>query len=119
MATTVLNRLKLELSNKDYFKDEEYSIYLEENNLDPMDIYNKKEMERKLLETVLDILEALSNDIDMMRKIIDPTTEFSEDACYKFLEMRVQKIKDRIATLPNPENEDGNSNIFMLFKSSR
>ncbi len=33
----VLDRLKLELNNKDYFNDEEYTIYLEENDLSATD----------------------------------------------------------------------------------
>ncbi|BAH05478.1 hypothetical protein [Clostridium kluyveri] len=119
MAITVLERLKLELHHKDYFKDEEYSIYLKENNLDPIDTYNKEEMQRKLLFTIIDILETLVNDIDLMRKIEDPTTQLSISECYKLLETRIQKIKDRIATLPDPDDEDGNSNIFMLFSKNR
>lgn len=119
MAITVLERLKVELNHKDYFKDEEYSLYLEENNLDPMDTYIKKEMQRNLLFTIIDILEAVGNDIDLMRKIKDPTTEFSVAECYKLLENRIQKIKDRIATLPDPDGEDNSSNVFMLFTSSR
>ncbi|APM37814.1 hypothetical protein [Clostridium kluyveri] len=116
---TVLERLKVELNHKDYFKDEEYSMYLEENNLDPMDTYIKKEMQRNLLFAIIDILEAVGNDIDLMRKIENPTTQLSVAECYKLLESRIQKIKDRIATLPDPDDEDGNSNVFMLFKSSR
>ena len=38
---TNLERLKLELSNKSYYTDEEYSVFLNENNLVPTDTYDK------------------------------------------------------------------------------
>lgn len=70
----VLDRLKLELSNQKYFTDTEYTQFLTENNLTPTDEYNKAEMQKGLLNTVIDVLEAVSNDIDTMRTI---STEFA------------------------------------------
>ncbi len=40
----VLNRLKMELSNQEYFTDEQYIQFLTENNLSPTDEYNKADM---------------------------------------------------------------------------
>lgn len=119
MNISVLDRLKIELNHKDYFKDEEYTMYLSENKLTAIDTYDKGTMQRNLLFTIIDILEAVGNDIDLMRKIEDPTTQLSVAECYKLLEDRIQKIKDRIATLPDPDSEDDTSNIFMLFTSDR
>ena len=66
---TNLERLKLELSNKSYYTDEEYNVFLNENNLVPTDTYDKVNNEIDLLKTVVNILETLSNDVDLMRKI--------------------------------------------------
>ena len=43
-----LDRLKLELNNKEYFTEEEYSIFLNENGLDPIAKYDKSTMQRDL-----------------------------------------------------------------------
>lgn len=45
----VLQRLKLELSNQEYFSDSEYTQFLNENNLDATDEYIKSDMQRPLL----------------------------------------------------------------------
>ena len=99
----VLDRLKMELSNKQYFSDEQYIQFLAENSLTPTDEYNKPTMQKQLLYTVLDILEAVSNDIDVMRSI---ETEFSnEGSAYKYIADRIQQVKDKIASIPEPEED--------------
>ena len=98
----VLDRLKMELSNQEYFSDEQYIQFLTENDLTPTDEYNKADMQKQLLYTVLDILEAVSNDIDIMRSI---ETEFSnEGSAYKYIADRIQQVKDKIASIPEPED---------------
>ncbi len=100
---TVLNRLKLELSNQEYFNDEEYTQFLSENNLVATDTYDKATMQRELLLTVLDVLEAISNDIDIMRRT---TTEFVDTTtAYAMLESRIAKVKDKIASIPEQGEE--------------
>ena len=100
---TVLDRLKLELANKEYMTDTEYIVFIKENNLDETITYNKATMQKQLLLTVLDILEVVSNDVDIMRKV---ETEFSTTSdAYKYLEKRIAQIKDRIASLPIEEEE--------------
>ena len=37
----VINRLKMELANQNYFEDTQYMQFLEENNLNPISEYNK------------------------------------------------------------------------------
>ena len=99
----VLDRLKMELSNKSYFPDEQYTQFLTENSLTSTDEYDKQTMQKPLLYTVLDISEAVSNDIDIMRSI---ETEFSnEGSAYKYIADRIQQVKDKIASIPEPDEE--------------
>lgn len=101
----VLDRLKMELSNQAYFTDEQYIQFLTENSLTQTDEYDKSTMQKSLLFTVIDVLEAVTNDIDLMTGI---STEFSNiGQAYEFLEARIQQVKDKIAAIPD-ENEDYN-----------
>lgn len=99
----VLDRLRMELSNQSYFSDEQYIQFLTENSLVPTDEYDKPTMQKQLLYTVLDVLEAVTNDIDLMTGI---STEFSNiGQAYEFLEARIQQVKDKIASIPEPEDD--------------
>jgi hypothetical protein len=102
---TVLERLKLELNNKEYLTDAEYTQFLKENDFDIiiMPEYDKLTMQKPLLYTVIDVLEVVSNDVDIMRRV---ETEFTTTSdAYKHLQERIQNIKDRIAAIPDPEEE--------------
>ncbi|NME94605.1 hypothetical protein HF847_01095 [Clostridium cochlearium] len=110
---TILERLKIELNNKDYFTDDTYIMYLQENNLDPTVEYNKKDMQRDLLLTVIDILETISNDVDLMRKVEDGTVGLGTTEAYKLLRQRIKDIKERIASIP--VTEETFSNVSLLF----
>ena len=99
----VYDRLKMELSNQEYFSEEQYNQFLIENDLLPTDEYIKSEMQKQLYLTCIDILEAVCNDIDLMTGI---STEFSNiGEAYQFLEARIANIKDKIASIPDPEEE--------------
>lgn len=99
----VLDRLKMELSNQQYFSDEQYIQFLTENSLTPTDEYDKSTMQKSLLFAVVDVLEAVTNDIDLMTGI---STEFSNiGQAYEFLEARIQQVKDKIAAIPEPEED--------------
>ncbi|MDG6891179.1 hypothetical protein [Clostridium perfringens] len=112
---TNLERLKLELSNKKYYKDSEYSVFLEENNLVPTGNYVKANNEINLLKTVVSVLETLANDTDIMRKI-DNKDIMSIDQAYKFLEKRIYRVNTKIIELQ--EIKDGtNLNIRPIFFS--
>lgn len=114
---TVLNRLKLELSNKTYFTDEEYTIFLQENNLAVTDNYNKATMQKSLLYTILDILEAVSNNVDLLRKV---ETEFQTTGeAFKHLQSRIADIKKRIATIPDETEPENNSPFTLMWTKSR
>ena len=93
----------MELSNQSYFPDNQYIQFLTENSLVPTDEYDKSTMQKNLLYTVLDVLEAVTNDIDLMTGI---STEFSNiGQAYEFLEARIQQVKDKIASIPDPEED--------------
>lgn len=60
-------------------------------------------MQKSLLFTVIDILEVVSNDVDIMRRV---ETEFTTTSdAYKHLQERIQNIKARIASIPDSEEE--------------
>lgn len=93
----------MELSNQEYFTDEQYIQFLVENDLTYTDEYVKADMQKNLLYTVLDVLEAVTNDIDLMTGI---STEFNDiGQAYQFLEARIQQVKDKIAAIPEPEED--------------
>ncbi|WP_338595202.1 hypothetical protein QJR28_09500 [Clostridium baratii] len=110
---TNLGRLKLELNHKNYYKDTEYSVFLEENNLVPTENYVKADNEINLLKTVVSILETLANDTDLMRKI-DNKDIISIDQAYKFLEKRIYRINTKILELQE-EQQGVNTNIRPIF----
>lgn len=109
---TNLERLKLELSNKEYYSDNEYKVFLEENNLVPTDTYVKSDNQIQLLETVVSVLETLSNDVDIMRKI-DNKDIVSIDQASKYLSQRIYNINKKILDLK--EEKDDTDNISFLF----
>lgn len=113
MAITNLERLKIQLSKKQYYSDEEYKMFLEENRLKPLFEYDKEENEIALLETVIAILETLANDVDLMRKI-DNKDIVSIDQASKYLSTRIEDINRKILTLKE-EKEENPSNISFLF----
>ena len=99
----VLQRLKMGLSDQEQFSDEQYTQFIAENSLAPTDEYDKPTMQKQLLFTVIDVLEAVTNDIDIMTGI---STEFSDiGQAYQFLEARIQQVKDKIASIPEPEED--------------
>ena len=99
----VLDRFKLELSNQQYFSDEAYIQFLSENYLEPDEEYRKDVMQRDLLQAVIDTLEAVSNDIDIMRSI---STSFGTiGQAYDYIEQRIYQLNDKKAAIPLPYEE--------------
>lgn len=99
----VYDRLLMELSNQQYLTEEQYKQYLIENDLDPTVEYVKADMQKQLYFSVIDILEAMMNDMDTMMSISTDFTDISQ--AYEFLEQRVFNLKDKIAAIPDPEEE--------------
>ncbi len=98
---TVLQRLKIELNNKEYFDDDTYKILIAENDLLYSTTYDKDSMQRKLLITVKDILEAVSNDVDIMMRV---SSEFqNQDSAYRWLKDRIEQLELKIEKTPDPE----------------
>lgn len=110
---TNLERLKLELSNKAYYSDTEYTVFLQENNLEPNGSYQKFNNQINLLETVINILETLANDVDLMRKI-DSKDIISVDQASKYLASRIRNIKAKIIEIQESKIES-TGNINMMF----
>jgi MinD-like ATPase involved in chromosome partitioning or flagellar assembly len=108
-----LERLKLELSNKQYYTDIEYSVFLEENKLSPTTTYVKADNQINLLETVINILESLGNDVDLMRKI-DNKDIITVDQASKYLSQRIYNINAKILKLKE-DAEPTTSNISFMF----
>ena len=103
MATgmTVLQRVKFELANKQYYSDDEYKVIIYENHLVPDAVYNKDIDQRNMLEAVYAIMQSLANNLSLYRKI---ETEFAtEDQAYKYLQLRLKDMLDRINALENPK----------------
>lgn len=112
---TTIERIRVELGNtSENFTTEMIEMYLQENNLDPVQEYNKATMQRDLLYTIVDILEATANDIDLMRKITDESTGLSTGDAYKHLQARIADVKKRIQAIPT-EDTDAHSNVQLLF----
>ena len=113
MAINTLERLKIELNEKPYYDDPTYEVYLEENDLDPTDTYDKSTMQKQFYQTVYDILSSLSNNIDLFRDI---ETEFATTGeAYSALEKRLKALEKRIESIPDSNDSDDNSSIHYLF----
>lgn len=96
---TNINRLKLELSNKAYFTDDEYAVFLEENGLIAIEEYSKDLDESYLLQSVIAILQALNNNIEIFMNV---STEFvNTTSAYKNLKDRIDELYKRIALIPS------------------
>jgi hypothetical protein len=105
MATviSVLDRLKMELNNKDYYPDDTLSIYLSENDLNATDTYTQSTMKKQLFQTVYDVLDSLANNIDLFRSV---ETEFTTTGqAYKFLQKRLDDIEKKILAIPDSTGE--------------
>lgn len=113
MATsiTVLERLKMELNNKDYYSDDAYAIYLSENNLTATDTYAASTMKKQLFQTVYDVLDSLANNLDLFRSI---ETEFTTTGqAYQYLQKRLDDIEKKILAIPDSTGTTESQFVFM------
>ena len=111
---TNIERLQIELSEKDYFSDraktlEVYEEILEENNLDPYEEYTKANDQINMLESVYTIIQMLANNIELYIKV---ETEFATtSAAYQYLQKRLKDLRDEIDRVKldtHYEDESGN-----------
>lgn len=93
---TNLARLQLELANREYLSEEQYAVLLDENGLDAVSEYTAANR-KPLLQTVLNVLEILANDIDNFRKVETEFTTTSE--AYSALTVRIQTVKNKISAI--------------------
>jgi uncharacterized small protein (DUF1192 family) len=120
-----IERLNLELNDKDYFGNAQQDLFeniLTDNNLDPLDEYVKDNDRVNMLESVYDVLNMLSNDIDKFRRV---ETEFvTTSAAYQYLQKRLKDLRaeiDRVKLETAYTDEDGNTSSvvgFMYFNSA-
>jgi hypothetical protein len=114
---TNLERLKIEIKGIGY-SDDELSIYLQENGLDPEDEYNPSSNSNKkaIYLTALNLLESLANQPQLMKayKIDDDVTitDFSDS-----LQNRIEQLTRKIRMMSDTETSNGSGNVFMLFDS--
>lgn len=110
---TNLERLKLELNNKEYYTDNFYNEFLSENGLESSITYIKVDNEQRLLQAVVSVLESLSNDIDVFRKV---STEFATATdAYKYLRQRIYDVQRRISWLNDKDTEGNTSNVTYMY----
>lgn len=109
---TNLERLSVELAHQPYLPDEDYIALLEENGLDGTEEYAQQDR-RKLLCTVLAILQIMLNDIDLYRRV---QTEFATvSAATNSLNKRITAIKSEILAL-DAETAESTSCVSYLFR---
>lgn len=114
-----IERLNLELNDKDYFGNSQRDLFeniLNDNNLDPFDEYSKENDRVNMLESVYDILNMLANDIDKFRRV---ETEFvTTSAAYQYLQKRLKDLRaeiDRVKLETAYTDEDGNTSSVVGF----
>lgn len=112
---TNYERLMMYLNHKQYYPKSEMQVYLSENGLDASELYDKNKDYRKMHCTLLEILESLTNNLDIFRTI---ETEFATTSeAYNFLERRIQKLKQKIDEIPDEPVEGGRGSDFShIFK---
>lgn len=109
---TNLERLSLELSHQPYLSDADYTALLEENGLDSAEEYTLQDR-RKMLCTVLSVLQIMCNDIDLYRRV---QTEFTTvSAATESLNKRIQSLKNEILALDR-ETAEAASCVTYLFR---
>ena len=109
---TNIERLKMQLSNRQYLDDSQYSVLLLENGLNSDEQYFTSD-QRALLCTVLDVLEILSNDIDNFRRI---ETEFATTtAAFEALSTRILEIKNKIAAIDADTGRENDSPFTFMY----
>ncbi|MCI6824687.1 MAG: hypothetical protein MR885_04890 [Ruminococcus bromii] len=112
-----IERLNLELNDKDYFGNAQQDLFeniLTDNNLDPLDEYVKDNDRVNMLESVYDVLNMLSNDIDKFRRV---ETEFvTTSAAYQYLQKRLRDLRaeiDRVKLETAYTDEQGNTSSII------
>ena len=116
---TILERMKLELNNKNYYTDAEYTQFLIEAGADmdiPYDYVNSHTNRRSVLRAVKAVFESLANNIDYFRTI---TTEFATTTqAMGYINDRINSYNKQIAELDALDTASGTtSNITFMYRN--
>jgi hypothetical protein len=107
-------RLLLEMGNRLYFSQDQYTELLLENGLVSTETFNKNFNMLPLLKTAKQILESLSNNIDYYMTV---QTEYTtQSSAYNSLQDRIHRIDNRINEL-SANGVDDNSPICYLYRN--
>lgn len=109
-----LQRLQLETKGISLEQDE-LTIYLQENELNPFDEYNPQSATNKkmIYQSALSVLESIANNPTLMKSVkLDDMTvsDFHEN-----LMNRIDQLERKIRKLKTDEQVANNSNVFILF----
>lgn len=110
------NLQRLELETKGIkLEQDELSIYLQENDLQPFVEYNPQSAtnQRNIYKSALSVLESIANDVSRMKSVkLDDMTvsDFSES-----IQNRIDQLERKIRLLKTDEQLQNESNFFMLF----
>lgn len=110
---TNIQRIQIEVQDIN-LSQEELTVYLQENELQPHDEYNPKSAtnKRNIYRTALSILESIANNPSLMKayKQDDISVfQFAEN-----IQGRIDQLERKIRTM---KTDDQNSNYFMLFNN--
>lgn len=112
-----LNNLqRLELETKGIkLEQDELSIYLQENDLQPFTEYNPQSSTSKknIYRAALSVLESIANDVTRMKsvKLDDMTVSDFSDS----IQSRIDQLERKIRQLKTDEQLQNESSFFMLF----
>lgn len=110
---TNYDRLLIELNNRMYYDERVYKKFLNENNLNPEDTYDKNTDHAQLLETVYAILHTLLSNIDAYRKI---ETEFvTQGEAATALQNRLKYLRSEIDRVKADMHYEDSDFTYMYF----
>lgn len=109
-----LQRLQLEVKGVE-LNQNEFVIYLRENDLEPFDTYkpHSSTSQKLIYQSALSVLESVANNTELMRNIKHDDmsiTQFHEN-----LMARIDQLERKIRGLKTDEQIESESNFFMLF----
>lgn len=109
-----LERLKMELRGITV-PDNELNIYLLENDLKELDLYNaeSKTNLRNIIKTALSVLESIANDTDLMKDY--KTQDVSITQFYENLLARIDDLRKRVNTMATDVIAGDNDARFVPF----
>lgn len=110
---TNYDRLLVELNNRMYYDKYTYERFLNENGLEYDETYDKNTDHAQLLETVYSILQTLSNNIDVFRKV---ETEFvTQGEAASALQNRLKNLRAEIDRVKAEMHYEDSDFSFMYF----